>query len=157
MGQSAVYPKPGTVFDRKLHSIQLWIHPDSLSQMLLKENWYSDHSYPTLFVYDNEDTLHKVGMRLKGNTSRAAKRKGFRIDFDEFAAQTFQGLKKFNINGNHNDPSMTREYLSSYAMQQAGVSAPRANPVKLFINGQYMGIRSNSEYVDKGLDRKSVV
>ena len=35
--QSAVYPKPGTVFDRKLHTIQLWIHPDSLNQMLLKE------------------------------------------------------------------------------------------------------------------------
>ncbi|MEY5036822.1 MAG: hypothetical protein RLZZ110_1839, partial [Bacteroidota bacterium] len=91
-GQSAVYPKPGTVFDRKLHSIQLWIHPDSLNQMLLKENWYSDHSYPAMFIYDNEDTLHTVGMRLKGNTSRAAQKKGFRIDFDQFSQQTFQGL-----------------------------------------------------------------
>ncbi|MEY3097761.1 MAG: hypothetical protein RL647_1351, partial [Bacteroidota bacterium] len=87
--QSAVFPKPGTVFDRKLHTIQLWIHPDSLNQMLLKENWYSDHSYPALFVYDNEDTLHTVGLRLKGNTSRAAKKKGFRIDFDQFSQQTF--------------------------------------------------------------------
>jgi hypothetical protein len=56
------------------------MHPDSLNQMLLKENWYSVHSYPALFVYDNEDTLHTVGLRLKGNTSRAAKKKGFRSD-----------------------------------------------------------------------------
>ena len=149
MGQSAVYPKPGTVFDRKLHSIQLWIHPDSLSQMLLKENWYSDHGYPALFVYDYEDTLHKVGMRLKGNTSRAAKRKGFRIDFDEFAAQTFQGLKKFNINGNHNDPSMSREYLAAHAMNQAYNPSIRGNLVRLYINGEYWGIRNNSEFIDK--------
>ena len=147
--QSAVYPKPGTIFDRKLHSIQLWIHPDSLSQMLLKENWYSDHSYPAMFIYDNEDTLHKVGMRLKGNTSRAANRKGFRIEFDEFAQQSFQGLKKFNINGNHNDPSMSREYLAAHAMNQAYNPSIRGNHVRLYINGQYYGVRHNSEFIDK--------
>lgn len=149
IAQSAVYPKPGTVFDRKLHSIQLWIHPDSLNQMLLKENWYSDHSYPALFVYDNEDTLHKVGMRLKGNTSRAAQKKGFRIDFDEFANQSFQGIKKFNINGNHNDPSMSREYLAAHAMNQAYNPSIRGNLVRLYINGEYWGVRNNSEFIDK--------
>ncbi len=149
--QSAIFPNNGSIFDRKLHSIQIWIDADSLTDMLKTENRWTDHTYPAMFIYDNTDTLKQVGFRLKGNTSRNAQRKGFRVDFDEFnSSQTFQGLKKFNINGNHNDPSMTREYLSSYAMQQAGVSAPRANPVKLFINGQYMGIRSNSEYVDKG-------
>ena len=147
--QSAVYPKPGTVFDRKLHSIQLWIHPDSLNQMLLKENWYSDHSYPAMFIYDNEDTLHKVGMRLKGNTSRAAKRKGFRIDFDQFSQQSFQGLKKFNINGNHNDPSMSREYLAAHAMNQAYNPSIRGNLIRLYINGEYLGVRNNSEFIDK--------
>lgn len=147
--QSAVYPKPGTVFDRKLHTIQLWIHPDSLNQMLLKENWYSDHSYPALFVYDNEDTLHTVGLRLKGNTSRAAKKKGFRIDFDQFSQQTFQGLKKFNINGNHNDPSMSREYLAAHAMNQAYNPAIRGNLIRLYINGEYWGVRNNSEFIDK--------
>lgn len=148
-GQSAVYPKPGTVFDRKLHSIQLWIHPDSLNQMLLKENWYSDHSYPAMFIYDNEDTLHTVGMRLKGNTSRAAQKKGFRIDFDQFSQQTFQGLKKFNINGNHNDPSMSREYLAAHAMNQAYNPSIRGNLIRLYINGEYWGVRNNSEFIDK--------
>ena len=147
--QSAVHPKPGTIFDRKLHSIQLWIHPDSLNQMLLKENWYSDHSYPALFVYDNEDTLHTVGLRLKGNTSRAAKKKGFRIDFDQFSQQTFQGLKKFNINGNHNDPSMSREYLAAHAMNQAYNPSIRGNLIRLYINGEYWGVRNNSEFIDK--------
>lgn len=149
LAQSAIYPKPGTIFDRKLHSIQLWIHPDSLNQMLLKENWYSDHSYPALFVYDNEDTLHKVGLRLKGNTSRAAQKKGFRIDFDEFANQSFQGIKKFNINGNHNDPSMSREYLAAYAMNQAFNPSIRGNLIRLYINGEYWGVRNNSEFIDK--------
>ena len=147
--QSAVYPKPGTIFDRKLHSIQLWIHPDSLAQMLLKENLYLDHSYPAMFIYDNEDTLHTVGMRLKGNTSRSAKKKGFRIDFDQFAAQSFQGLKKFNINGNHNDPSMSREYLSAHAMNQAYNPSIRGNPIQLYLNGVYYGVRNNSEFIDK--------
>ncbi len=147
--QTAMFPSKGTVYDGKLHSIHLIIDPDSLKALLDPVNRWTDHCYPAVFVYDGKDTIQKVGVRLKGNTSRSAEKKGFRIDFDEYLPFTFQGLKKMNINGNHNDPSMCREYLAEYAMNQGQINSVRGNLVRFFINGVYYGIRNNSEFIDK--------
>ncbi len=149
LAQTAFYPSKGTVYDGKLHRIELFLHPDSLAALFDPANRWTDHCYPAVFVYDHTDTIQKVGLRLKGNTSRAAQKKGLRIDFDEFLPFTFQGLKKMNINGNHNDPSMCREYLSGYTMNQAYLPSVRGNVVQLYINGVYFGLRNNSEFVDK--------
>jgi len=147
--QNAVYPNPGTVFDRKLHTIRILIPQDSFNHMVSKENIWSNHKYKATFIYDESDTLYNIGIRIKGNTSRSANRKSFRLDINAFEKQTFQGLKNLNIHGNHNDPSMSREYLSAFAMNQAEVPCLRVNFVKLYINNQYFGIRANSEFVDK--------
>lgn len=149
LAQTAVFPSNGTVYDGKLHKIEILIDPDSLAALLDPVNRWTDHCYPAVFIYDSKDTLQKVGFRLKGNTSRSAEKKGFRIDFDEFLPFTFQGLKKFNINGNHNDPSMCREYLAEYAMNQGQINSVRGNLVMFYINGVYYGVRNNSEFIDK--------
>lgn len=147
--QNAVYPNPGTVFDRKLHTIRILIPQDSFNHMVSSENIWSNYKYRATFIYDEKDTIYNVGIRIKGNTSRSANRKSFRIDINAFEKQTFQGLKNLNIHGNHNDPSMSREYLSAFAMNQAEVPCLRVNFVKFFINNQYFGIRANSEFIDK--------
>ena len=147
--QNAVYPNPGTVFDRKLHSIRILIPQDSFNHMVSSENIWSNHKYRATFIYDEKDTIYNVGIRIKGNTSRNANRKSFRIDINAFEKQTFQGLKNLNIHGNHNDPSMSREYLSAFAMNQAEVPCLRVNFVKFYINNQYLGVRANSEFIDK--------
>lgn len=147
--QNAVYPNPGTVYDKKLHTIRILIPQDSFNHMVAKENIWTNHKYKATFIYDDKDTLYNIGIRLKGNTSRNANRKSFQLDINAFQSQTFQGLKKLNIHGNHNDPSMSREYLSAFAMNQAEVPCLRVNLVKLYINEQYFGIRANSEFVDK--------
>lgn len=147
--QTAFYPSKGTVYDGKLHSIELFLHPDSLAALFDPVNRWTDHSYPAVFVYDHTDTIQKVGLRIKGNTSRDAQKKSLRIDFDEFLPFTFQGLKKMNINGNHNDPSMCRQYLSEYTMNQAYLPSVRGNLIQLYLNGVYFGLRNNSEFIDK--------
>lgn len=147
--QTAFYPSKGTVYDGKLHTIELFLHPDSLAALFDPVNRWTDHCYPAVFVYDHTDTIQKVGLRIKGNTSRDAQKKSLRIDFDEFLPFTFQGLKKMNINGNHNDPSMCRQYLSEYTMNQAYLPSVRGNLIQLYLNGVYYGLRNNSEFVDK--------
>lgn len=149
IAQSAVYPSQGTLYDGNLHTIHILLHPDSLKALYADENRWNNHTFPVTFIYDQTDTLRNVGIRLKGNTSRNAKKKSFRIDTDEFINQSYQGLKTFNLNGTHNDPSLTRQYLASYFLASAGIPAVRANFVKLYINNVYYGLYIQVEHVNK--------
>lgn len=147
--QTALYPEDGTIYDGKLHVVELTMHPDSLTALFKPENRWSNHSYPALFVYDGKDSLLKTGIRIRGNTSRNAKKQSLRLDFDEFIDQNYQGLKTFNLNGSHNDPSLIREYLSTLVMNRAGNPGMRSNLVKLYINKQFYGVYCNAEYFGK--------
>jgi spore coat protein H len=147
--QSAAFPDNGTLYDGKLHKIDLLMHPDSFAALIADTNRWTNHSYPATFVYDNTDTLYNVGVRMKGNTSRNSNKLSFKIDVDEFTDQTYQGLKTFNLNGSHNDPSVSREYLCAYVMNADSNSCYRANPVQLYFNGELRGIYSNAEQVNK--------
>jgi spore coat protein CotH len=145
--QQAIWPNNGTLFDRKLHRIEIFLPADSWTKMNTRV-WDNEY-FSSLFIYDQKDTLRNIGMRVKGNTSREAKKKGYRLDLAEFQSQTYQGLKNMNLNGNHNDPSMVREYLSSRFLDRAGIIAARCNPVELYVNGKFEGLRNHSEYIDK--------
>jgi spore coat protein CotH len=145
--QSAIWPNNGSIFDDKVHRIDIFLPADSWTKLnkFVWDNVYFSSS----FIYDNKDTLRNIGIRVKGNTSREAKKKGYRIDISEFQSQTYQGLKNMNLNGNHNDPALMREYLSSQVLERAGIIAARCNQVALYVNGTFQGLRNHSEYIDK--------
>lgn len=90
----------------------------------------------------------KVGIRLRGNTSRQHEKKGFKIDFSEFGGEKFFGYKKFNLKPNVNDPSLVRELLTLKIYNEMGVPAARTHFTKLFMNGEYMGVYLNIEQID---------
>jgi len=147
LSQQAIWPLNGSIFDNKIHRIDIFLSNDSWVKM--NKNVWDNVYFSSLFVYDQKDSLKNAGMRVKGNTSREAKKKGYRLDLAEFQSQTYQGLKNMNLNGNHNDPSMLREYLSARFLVRAGITAARCNPVMLYVNGTYQGLRNHSEYIDK--------
>jgi spore coat protein CotH len=147
LSQQAIWPLNGSIFDNKIHRIDIFLSNDSWVKM--NKNVWDNVYFSSLFVYDQKDSLKNAGMRVKGNTSREAKKKGYRLDLAEFQSQTYQGLKNMNLNGNHNDPSMLREYLSARFLARAGITAARCNPVMLYVNGTYQGLRNHSEYIDK--------
>jgi spore coat protein CotH len=148
-GQSAIYPNSGTLFDDQLHELRLIMSADSFYHMQQSDQLWTNHRYLVAVVYDG-DTLDQCDIRLKGNTSRGSKRKSFRIDFDKRVdGQTFQGLETIYVHGNHNDPSMMREYLSAYVMKKMGVPSVRVNHVRLYLNDTYLGVRGLVEYIDK--------
>ncbi len=150
ISQNAVYPNNGTLFDDKLHKLELWMNPSDYEEMVKTENLWTNQRYLVMLIYDEKDTLRNCDIRLKGNTSRTSKRKSFRIDTDKrVSSQTFQGLKTLNIHGNHNDPSMMREYLSAYTMRKMGVPHARVNHIRLYVNGEYFGVRGIVEFIDK--------
>lgn len=89
-----------------------------------------------------------VGVRLRGNTSRYAEKKSFKIDFREFGGKKFFDYKKFNLKANVNDPSLIREALTLQQFRELDVPAARTHHTRLYINDEYMGVYLNVEQVD---------
>lgn len=138
--------------DTSLPVVNITIHPDSLDFILDGDNSQSDHEFPATFSFTREgitETVENIGFRLRGNTSRKAQKKSFKVSFNTFPdSDEFHGLDKMNLNGEHNDPTILRAKLSWDIFEKAEVIAPRANHVKLYINDEYFGLYLNVEHID---------
>ncbi len=148
---SSLYSQ-NTLFDNsRVSSVYIMIPADSLDKIMT--NVLSDYYYHALFIYDygaGRDTVQNIGFRLRGNTSRFSKKKSFKISFNEYAAgRKYQGVKKINLNGQHNDPTLIREKLFYDTWEKAGMVERRTSFVKLYINLAYYGLYTNLEEFDK--------
>lgn len=147
-----VFPPDGEIFrDDILPKVEILIHPDSLA--LIYEFPESNHEYPAIFIFDNgatPDTVENVGFRLRGNTSRSAKKKSFKVSFNTFiSGRKYQCLEKMNLNGEHNDPSVIRSKLCWELFRKFDVPAPSSNHIKFYINGNFYGVYINVEHIDE--------
>ncbi len=146
-------PPFGEVFlQDEISIVKIEIDPDSLAVMLLEENLFSDHEYPATFIFQNSsvmDTVHNIGFRLRGNTSRLAAKKSFKVSINSFEPRKWRGLEKVNLNGNHNDVSLMRAKLCSDMYREMGLPASRVAYTKLYINDEYRGIYLNTEHIDE--------
>jgi spore coat protein CotH len=153
-----VYPKKGVVFnDDIVPRVDILINKDSLSTLIDEANVELDHEYQASFIWNdgsNIDTVENIGFRLRGNTSRVSAKKSFKIKFTYFGSKKFHGLTDLNLNGEHNDPSIIRSKLNWDIMQLAGLEGPRANHVRLYINGEYRGLYINVENIDEAYFKK---
>ncbi len=141
-----------TLFDdSRVSSVYVEISPDSLA--VIMTDVLSDHYFQAMFIYDygtGRDTLQNIGFRLRGNTSRLSQKKSFKISFNEYVSgRKYQGVKKINLNGQHNDPTMVREKLFYDSWNKAGMAERRTSFVKLYINHIYRGLYTNLEELDK--------
>lgn len=148
---SVLYSQNTLFDDTRISSVFIEIPVDSLA--VIYKDVLSDHYFKALFIFEHEtgrDTLANVGFRLRGNTSRFSQKKSFKISFNEYeSARRYQGVKKINLNGQHNDPTMIREKLYYYVWNKAGMAKRRTNFVKLHINHIYYGLYTNLEEFDK--------
>ncbi len=141
-----------TLYDNsRVSSVYIEISSDSLNWIM--ENVLSDHYFQAMFIYDygtGRDTVQNVGFRLRGNTSRKSQKKSFKISFNEYVSgRRYQDVKKVNLNGQHNDPTMIREKLFYDTWNKAGMVERRTSFVRLYINNAYYGLYTNLEEYDK--------
>jgi spore coat protein H len=152
-------PARGRVYnDAVIPSVYISIASDSLAKLYKAGNECSDHEYPVTMIWKDgvfaNDTVYNVGMRFKGNTSRMAKKKSFKLSFETFKpGRKFHGAEKLNLNGEHNDPSIIREKLFWDAAYTNNSPALRCNYIKLFVNGAYYGLYINVEDLDENFVR----
>lgn len=137
--------------DDQVASIYLELPPDSLDYLLT--NLVNDRYLLARFIFEDgasRDTVEQVGLRLRGNTSLFAKKKSFKISFNEFVAgREYQGVRKLILRGQHNDPTMVREKLFYEVWEKAEMPERRAAFVRLYINQTYRGVYTNLEELDK--------
>ncbi len=141
-----VYPQD------EITTIKIQIHPDSLAWILSEENLYSDHEFPATFIFESSsllDTIENIGFRLRGNTSRTAAKKSFKVSFNTFLSQKWNGFEKLNLNGQHNDVSLLRTKLCWDMMREAGLVGSRVGFTKLYINDEFRGLYLNVEHIDE--------
>jgi hypothetical protein len=150
----SVTPPMGYLYnDQNVARIDITMDPDSLNHMLLQANWYTDHEYPATCIFTRgytRDTLTPIGFRLRGNTSRGAQKKSFRISFNTFqSGRTFEGVKDLNLIGCHNDPSISRAKVYTLLARSIKSASPRAGHARLYINGAYRGLYINMEHISE--------
>jgi len=146
------FPDNGQLFaDTVVPVVYITIPPDSLAWIYA--NPFSDKEFMASFVFDNgsvRDTLYPVGFRLRGNTSRTSKKKSFKVSFNTFTdGGKYYGVEKMNLNGEHNDPSVMRSKIMWDILRKWNIPAPRANHVRVYINGSYFGLYINVEHIDE--------
>lgn len=149
-----LFPDLDPIFkDDVVPRIDITLPADSLDIILSEGNEESDYHFHATFQYDNgdiKDTINNVGFRLRGNTSRYARKKSFKVSFNTYEpGRKWYGIEKLNLNGEHNDPSVSRSKICWDILREIGVPASRANHVRLYINNAYFGLYANVEHVDE--------
>lgn len=152
-------PDNGYLYDDEVVlRIDVEIDTDSLNLLLDPSNLRSNHEYRvTCIIRKSEeiDTVENVGFRLRGNTSRLADKKSFKLSFNTYeSGRKYKGVEKINLNGEHNDPSIIRAKLTWDLFADMGVPSARVNYSQLYINGSYRGLYLNVEHIDEEFIKK---
>ena len=150
-------PEAGVVYDdASIARIDIAIDPDTLDHVY--DNPDSDLYARADFVFRRGafvDSVANIGFRFRGNFSRFAAKKNFKISFNRFArGRKWKGLEKLNLNGQANDPTIVRAKLTSDLTAQIrhdalGPEATRAGHAEVYINGDYYGLYINVEHIDE--------
>ncbi|HEU5055512.1 MAG TPA: CotH kinase family protein, partial [Kofleriaceae bacterium] len=116
--------------------------------------------YYTGSVEVEGQVLDGVGVRTKGGCGSSRDLSGkasFKINlsWDDPAVEgcpqerRIHGLKRFTLNNSVQDRSFVHEMLAYRFYQLMGVPAPRANHVRVFVNGELWGLYLNLESIDR--------
>ncbi len=147
-------PVPGRVFDdSSVPRIDLEMAAEDMEFLLSTDNPNDGTHFPATFIFDDgteKDTLFDVGVRLRGNTSLVSAKKSFKISFNTFVpGREFENLEKMNLNGEHNDPTITRSKVCWDICREMEIPASRSNHIQLYVNGDFFGIYANVEHIDE--------
>ncbi len=144
---------PGTVRD-----IHLQFAPTNWWTQLTN-NYQSETNLAADMTVDGV-TYPSVGVRFRGNTSytqlpqqpnQGWEKKSFNIEMDwQVPSQDIQGYDSLNLNNGFHDPTFLREFLTYMVMRRHGV-APKANFVRLWLNGTYWGVYINVQQPNKDM------
>lgn len=139
--------------DAVLHDITLNIAVSDWTT--LRATYLENTYYPADFRW-RTNVVRNIGIKSRGSGSRSGTKPGLKIDFARYTTdQTFLGLKSIVLRNNTQDPSNLRERLSMLLFHRMGLPASREAHARLFINGEYAGLYTIVEPIDKAFLRRT--
>jgi len=121
----------------------------STDWLALKANFRDDTYYAADFRW-RDQVVRGIGIRSRGFGTRSATKPSLKIDFNYFSPdREFLGLKQAVLKNDLTDPSNMHERISMLLMRRMGIPAPREASARLFVNGEYSGVYTLIEGVDK--------
>jgi len=98
----------------------------------------------------NGEVFDSVGVKYKGNSTYNANqtKNPFHIELDTYKEHDYQGYKDIKLSNVAKDPSFLREVLS-YQILRKYMVAPFSNYANVSVNGNLIGLYSNSEAITK--------
>ena len=137
--------------DSQVAIIEITMEPEGLIWMY--DHVQSDSMHLSTVHFSNafiDETIENVGFRLRGNTSRNAQKKSFKLSFNTFEpGRKFYDVEKLNLNGEHNDPSIMRSKIAWDHYQKNGMATTRAAHCAVYINDVYYGLYISVEHIDE--------
>lgn len=91
-----------------------------------------------------------ASVRLRGRSSLSTRKPGLRVDFTAKGRPSpVAKVDGFVLQNLTQDPSCLRDWLALRLFRKSGVPAPRRSFARLFVNGEYAGLYSLGERVDR--------
>ena len=163
------YESPGGLFDKdSVRTIYIdFIDPNYHS--VLVNSFFTNPKYRIpATVSCNGITYDSVGVRYKGNSTFCLPNDNnnpkvpYNLDFNYFiSGQKFMGKKKLKLANAWMDPTFVKEFSASQIYKNY-LPSPEVNLVKLYVQGNYLGLYVNTEsinkqFTDKHFDEKEGV
>ncbi len=134
------------IFDPlQVHTLDIIVDEETWQDMI--ENGVEEEYIPCDIQLNNE-IIHSVGIRPKGNSSLVnvainpeTDRFSFKIKFDAYVnGQTYYGLNALMLNNSYNDKSYMKEYLTYDLYRVLGMNVPQTSYINLTLNGENLGL-----------------
>lgn len=145
------YPK--TFFDdSEVHTIDIQVSNKDWSSMV--KNAENEQYVPCTMVIDGRK-VQEVGIRPKGDSSLKQVKDmnsdnfSFKVEFDHYKNQAFDGLDKMTLNSCSQDTTYMKDYLAQHMMNYMGIAAPLTSFVNIKLNGRDFGFYVAEEAVEK--------
>lgn len=128
---------------------------------ILKAGWLQESGHRELATLTMDGTTYdSVAIRYKGNSTFAVPRDQnnpkipLNIDMDDYIdQQDLLGFDKIKLANGFFDPTMVREVLA-YTIYRRYMPASLANHMKVYVEGNYLGMYVNTESVNKDFLKK---
>lgn len=131
-------------FTQELKEYYISCNPDDFR--MIYEN-YNEEIYIPISITHNNVTLTKARMRIRGDGTVVLPKKSLKIQIDSLCFD--DGIRVFNFNAEYEDKSYLQQYICSRMMQESGLWCFRTEHVRLYLNGEYLGLYLYVENMDE--------
>lgn len=150
--KSEVKPMSGGLYDENVFRTFFLDFENDDWEAELGDFIRSDVEVPATMTVDGK-VYKEVGVGFRGASSLmmvpAGSKRSFNISMDYGdKRQRLMGSKTLNLLNSNGDPSLMRAVLYFHIAKQLGIPAPRANFVRVVVNGENWGVYQNVQQFD---------